>query len=76
MNQATVFSAFNPAEAEVVRSRLEAAGFHAVVINEMAAFTLGLYSPAIPVRVQVPDAEAADARALLATNKTPPPEPS
>jgi hypothetical protein len=66
MNLVTVFSAGNPADAELVRSRLEAAEFHAVVINETAAFTLGIYSPAFPVRVQVPEEEAAEAKEFLA----------
>jgi hypothetical protein len=72
MNLVTVFSAGNPADAEVVRSRLEAAEFHPVVINETAAFTLGFFSPAFPVRVQVPEDEAEEAKEFLASSSGPP----
>jgi Putative prokaryotic signal transducing protein len=76
MNLVTVFSAGNPADAEVTRSRLEAAGFHPVVINETAAFTLGFFSPAFPVRVQVSDEEAEEAKQFLALGSGPPtPDP-
>ncbi len=44
-------------------SRLEAAGFHPFVANENAAWLggFGTYSAAGMLRVQVPEAEAADA---------------
>ena len=72
MEPVTVFSTFSPAEAELVRSRLDAAEFHAVVTHELAALTMGGYSMAAGgVLVQVPAAEADDAKALLAA-----PEPS
>ena len=66
MKLVTVFSAVNPAEAEVARSRLDAAHFHPVVVNELSAFVMGFYSTALPVRVQVPEDEAEDAKQLLA----------
>jgi hypothetical protein len=71
MSLVTVFRTGSPAEAEVVRSRLEAAEFHAVVINETAAFTLGIFSPAFPVRVQVPDEEAEEAKEFLGASSGP-----
>ena len=72
MEPVTVFSTFSPAEAELVRSRLDAAEFHAFVTHALAALTMEGYSMAAGgVLVQVPVAEADDAKALLAA-----PEPS
>ena len=66
MNPVTIFTAFNPAEAQLVRSRLEAAGFHPFVIGELAALTMEGYSQAAGgIRVQVPEGEAADAKEFL-----------
>ena len=66
MNLVTVFKAFSPAEAELTRARLEAAGFHAVVIGELAAMSMEGYSAATGgIRVQVLEAEAAEAREFL-----------
>ena len=75
MNLATVLSAFNPADAQLVRSRLEAAGFHAVVAHELSALSMDGYALAAGgILVQVPDEEAADAKEFLAAD-TPPDEP-
>jgi hypothetical protein len=72
MDFATIFSAFNPAEAQLVRSRLEAAGFHPFVIGELSALTMEGYSQAAGgIRVQVPEAEAADAKEFLETPTAP-----
>ena len=66
MNLVTIFKAFNPAEAELTRARLEAAGFHPVVIGELAALSMDGYSVATGgIRVQVPEDEAAEAREFL-----------
>jgi hypothetical protein len=66
MSSVTVYTAFNPADAQLVRSRLEAAGFHAVVTNETAALTIEGYAMAAGgVRVLVPESEAADAKEFL-----------
>jgi hypothetical protein len=66
MNPATVYKAFNPADAQLVRSRLEAAGFHAFVADEIAALTMDGYSLAAGgIRVQVPESEFAEAREFL-----------
>jgi putative signal transducing protein len=66
MDFATVFTAFSPAEAQLVRARLEAAGFHPFVVGELSALTMEGYSQAAGgVRVQVPEAEAADAKEFL-----------
>jgi hypothetical protein len=62
----TVHTAFNPADAHLVRSRLEAAEFHAVVINELSALSMDGYALAAGgILVQVPESEAAEARQFL-----------
>ncbi len=71
MELITVFRAFNPVDAQLVRSRLEAAEFHPVVMHELSALSLDGYALAAGgILVQVPDEEAADAREFL---DSPPP---
>ena len=66
MSLVTVFRAFNPAAAQLVRSRLEAAEFHPVVMHELSALSLDGYAMAAGgILVQVPENEAADAKELL-----------
>ena len=66
MELVTVLTAFNPADAQLARSRLEAAGFHPFVANENAALSMDGYALAVGgILVQVPEAEAADAREFL-----------
>jgi hypothetical protein len=66
MDFATIFTAFSPAEAQLVRSRLEAAGFNPFVVGELSALTMEGYSLAAGgIRVQVPEAEADDAKEFL-----------
>ena len=72
MSLVTVSSAFYSVDAQLVRSRLEAAGFHAVVIHEL--MPVRMRGSAGGVLVQVPDAEAADAKEFLAS-EPPPDEP-
>lgn len=63
---AAVFKTLNIAEADLVCARLQAAGFHAAVMDAIAAFTTDGYSLATQgVRVEVPDSEADEARAFL-----------
>ncbi len=72
MKLTTVFTAFNPADAQVIRSRLEASQFHAVVTHELSALSLDGYAMAAGgILVQVPDEEAADARELIAMASQP-----
>ena len=66
MKPVAVFTTFNQAEAQIVRSQLEAAGFHPFVANENAPVTLGGFSKATTIRVEVPETEAANAREFLA----------
>ena len=66
MKLVTVFTAFNPADAQLVRSRLEAAEFHPVVKNELSALSMEGYAMAVGgIQVQVPEDEEADAREFL-----------
>ncbi|HLP78664.1 MAG TPA: DUF2007 domain-containing protein [Candidatus Paceibacterota bacterium] len=75
MEPTTVFKAFNPAEAQLVRSRLEAAGFHAIVAHELSALSLDGYSMAVGgIRVQVPGDEAEEAEQFLKTAGDVPPQ--
>jgi hypothetical protein len=67
----TIQTAFNPADAQLARSRLEAAGFHAVVTHELSALSLDGYAMAAGgILVQVPEEEAAEATEFL-TNSRP-----
>jgi len=62
-------------DAQLARSRLEAAQFHAVVTHELSALSMDGYALAAGgILVQVPEDEAADAKEFLAAD-TPPDEP-
>jgi hypothetical protein len=68
MKLVTVFNGFNPAEAQLVRSRLEAAGFDPFIPNENSAFGTEGYSMAVGgIRVQVPEDQLALAKEFLDT---------
>jgi hypothetical protein len=72
MSPVTIFRAFNPAEAQLVRSRLEAAGFHPFVADELSALSIDGYALAAGgIRVQVPEGEAADVQEFLETPTAP-----
>ena len=72
----TIFRAFNPADAHLVRSRLEAAEFHPMVMHELSALSLDGYAMAAGgILVQVPEEEVADAREFL-DSEPPTPGPS
>ncbi len=74
MQFVTVHTSFNPADADLVRSRLEAAQFHPIVMHALSALSMGGYALAAGgILVQVPDAEAADAVKFLKPNDAPPP---
>ena len=64
MNLVTVFRTFSTGEAEMVRSRLEAADFDVTLANE---FSTALAPGGI--FLQVPDDQAEDAKALLASSE-------
>jgi hypothetical protein len=67
MQLITVFTAFNPMEADLVRSRLEAAEFHPVITHGLSALSIDGYSLAAGgILVQVPGVEAEEAGEFLA----------
>ncbi len=67
MEPVVVFRAFSPAEAQLVRSRLESAGFLVEVVGELSALSMEGYSMATGgIRVLVPADQAEEARQLLA----------
>ncbi len=66
MQLVTVFTAFNSAEAQLVRSRLEAAGLRAFVVDELSALSIEGYAVAAGgIKVQVPDVDAEAAMELI-----------
>lgn len=66
MKWITVYRSFSPADAQLIRSRLEAAGFVAQVAHELSALSMDGYALAAGgIRVQVPEDVADEARALL-----------
>lgn len=72
MDFVTVFRTFNIAEAQVVRSRLEAAEFHPNVANDIASVSIDGYTVTTGgVLVQVPEAEAVSARELIEDSENP-----
>ena len=67
MSLVTVFTAFNPMDAQVIRSRLEAAARHPEVSHELSALSLDGYALAAGgILVRVPAEEEAAARELIA----------
>jgi hypothetical protein len=72
MDLVTVFRTFSPGEAQLVRSRLEAAGFLAQVTHELSALSMEGYSMSTGgVRVEVPADQADDARKLIEASNEP-----
>jgi hypothetical protein len=61
----TISTEFRDIEAQMKRSRLEAAGFHPVIANEATALWMGTAITTDGIRVQVPESEAADAKEFL-----------
>ena len=68
MKLVTIHTAVSLGQAEVVASRLETAGFHPTIQNELSALPSMIEGG---VRVQVPDDEAEDAKALLTAGDAP-----
>jgi hypothetical protein len=72
MTWVTIYKAFSPADAQLVRSRLEAAEFMVNVADELSALSMDGYAMATGgIRVQVPVDEAEEARALIDDKDTP-----
>jgi hypothetical protein len=66
MDFVTIHTTFSSAEAQLVGSRLEAASFHPNIANEYSAANLGGMSQSTLIRVEVPEAEAVEAKEFLA----------
>jgi hypothetical protein len=67
MNLVTVHRSFNPAEAEVVRSRLEASEFDVTMVHDLASLSMDGYALAAGgILLQVPENQAVAARELIA----------
>ena len=76
MKLVTVFTALNPAEAQLANSRLQASGFHSIVMGELSSLSMDGYAlTAGGIRVQVPEEEAEDANALLRAGEAASSEP-
>lgn len=66
MKLVTIFTTFNPAEAQIIRSRLDASGFPVEVKNELSSLSIEGYSMATGgIEIQVPEDRAEDARTLI-----------
>ena len=66
IDRVTVFTAFNPVQAQIIGARLQAAGMDATVEGEIAALSMEGYSLSTGgIRVQVPSNEEYDARQLI-----------
>jgi hypothetical protein len=65
-----VYETVNAAEAQLIRSRLEAAGLRPEVDPEIDPLSIeGFGLPAGGIQIKVPQDQAADARALLAASE-------
>lgn len=71
MDMVTVFRTFNSVEAQVIRGRLEAAGLFARVRNEQSVLAGGAGIAGVEYLVDVPEADAAPARALIEPSDSP-----
>ena len=71
MKLVTLSKEFQIADADLKRSRLEAAGFHAFVNHVSVASYSGTAIATGGVLLQVPESEAADAKEFLDTPATP-----
>ena len=66
MELVTISTAFNPADAQLTRSRLEAAGFHPFIKNEIAGMVFEGYVMGVGgIQVQVPEDEVAEVKEFL-----------
>ena len=70
MSRVTVFTAFNPVQAQIVSTRLQTAGLDATVEGEAAALSMEGYSLATGgIRVQVPSTQEDEARRLIESDE-------
>jgi hypothetical protein len=72
MNLVTVYRTFSPADAQLIRSMLDAAEVPATVVHELASLALDGYAMAAGgIGVQVPEEHVAFARELIETEVEP-----
>jgi hypothetical protein len=72
MTLVTVYRALNPADAQVVRSRLEASEFTVFVNHEIVTTSIEGYAlTAGGIVVQVPEDQAVEARELITSTEPP-----
>ena len=70
MDRVTVFTAFNPVQAQIVCARLQTVGLDATVEGEAAALSMEGYSLATGgIRVQVPSTQEDEARRLIESDE-------
>jgi len=75
MKLVTVYKTFSPADAQLIRSMLEAAEVQATVAHELSALSLDGYALAAGgIAVQVPEDQVETARELITTSAEPPAE--
>ena len=68
MSLQTVYRTFSSGDAQLIRSRLEAANLQATVVHELSALSMEGYALAAGgIQVQVPEEEAEEARAIIKT---------
>ena len=65
MGFTTIQTSFNDVEANLVKSRLELAGFHPHLKDENATMLTATPNTTGGIKIQVPDEEAADASTYL-----------
>lgn len=76
MEWVTISTHFSPAEAELIRSWLEASGFLVSLKNMGAALAMEGYSMSTGgIHVQVPADQVADALALISSEQAPSDQP-
>ncbi|HZO85671.1 MAG TPA: DUF2007 domain-containing protein [Verrucomicrobiae bacterium] len=72
MSLVTVYKTFSPADAQLIRSMLEAADVPATVAHELSALSLDGYALAAGgIAVQVPEDRVDFARELITTSAPP-----
>lgn len=71
MEPKIICRSFNLIEAQIIKSRLEAAGFHPELKEEFASLNEGFSSVFGGVKVIVPDTEEAEAKEFLAADDAP-----
>lgn len=65
MDFATIYRSYSATDANLICSRLQAAGFKAEVVHETAGLTTAGSITTGGLEIQVPTAEAVDARGLI-----------